>query len=90
MCVKVYSSVNLYSTNMLQDLIGQRITELRKIRGVSQEQFSYEANMERSYLTHIEKGKKNISIETLQKIFNGLEISPREFFSHTMFETHEK
>ena len=60
--------------------IGLRITELRKAKKLSQQKFAYEADLERSFLTHIEKGRKNISVGTLQKITAGLGISIKDFF----------
>ena len=65
--------------------IGERIADLRKAKKLSQQKFSYEAEIERSYLTHVEKGRKNISIETLTKITNALEISLRDFFNEESF-----
>lgn len=63
-------------TNMdIKVAIGERIAQLRKAKKLSQQKFSYEAEIERSYLTHVEKGRKNISIETLIKITDALEIS---------------
>jgi transcriptional regulator with XRE-family HTH domain len=43
--------------------IGERIAKLRKAKNLSQQQFSYDAEIERSYLTHVEKGRKNIYYE---------------------------
>ena len=60
--------------------IGERIAQLRKAKKLSQQKFSYEAEIERSYLTHVEKGRKNISIDTLVKITNALNISLKDFF----------
>jgi transcriptional regulator with XRE-family HTH domain len=71
---------------ILQELVGARIAHLRKEKKISQQKFSYEANIERTYLTHIEKGRKNISLSTLEKIINALEVSPKEFFSVTEFK----
>ena len=65
--------------------IGERIASLRKAKKLSQQKFSYEAEIERSYLTHVEKGRKNISIETLIKITNALEISLKDFFNEESF-----
>jgi transcriptional regulator with XRE-family HTH domain len=61
-------------------LVGKRITQLRKRKKLSQQKFAYEAEVERSYLTHIEKGRKNISLEMLAKITTALEISLHDFF----------
>ena len=65
--------------------IGERIASLRKAKKLSQQKFSYEADIERSYLTHVEKGRKNISIETLLKITNALKISIQDFFDTDAF-----
>ncbi|HVT85241.1 MAG TPA: helix-turn-helix transcriptional regulator [Chitinophagaceae bacterium] len=65
--------------------VGKRITQLRKAKNLSQEKFSYEAEMERTYLTHIENGRKNISLGTLQKITSALDVSIKEFFNHDSF-----
>ena len=64
----------------LKEKIGKRITELRKAKKISQQKFAYEADIERSFLTHIEKGRKNISVGTLQKITSALQISIKDFF----------
>jgi transcriptional regulator with XRE-family HTH domain len=65
--------------------IGERIAKLRKAKKLSQQAFSYEAEIERSYLTHVEKGRKNISVDTLVKITNALNISLKEFFTSDEF-----
>lgn len=65
--------------------IGERIAELRKAKKLSQQKFSYEAEIERSYLTHVEKGRKNISIDTLIKITDALGVSLKEFFNEESF-----
>lgn len=65
--------------------IGERIAKLRKAKALSQQQFSYEADIERSYLTHVEKGRKNISVETLVKITKALGISLKDFFDSKEF-----
>lgn len=65
--------------------IGERIAQLRKAKNLSQQKFSYEAEIERSYLTHVEKGRKNISIETLMKVTSALGVSLKEFFNSKNF-----
>jgi len=69
----------------LQEKIGERITQLRKAKKLSQQKFAYVADMERTYLTHIEKGRKNISVTTLQKVLTALEVSAKEFFDSQIF-----
>jgi transcriptional regulator with XRE-family HTH domain len=66
--------------------IGNRIREFRQLRHLSQQELADSADVERSYLTHLENGKKNISVDTLEKILNSLDISFREFFNDEKFE----
>jgi transcriptional regulator with XRE-family HTH domain len=70
----------------IQERIGKRITQLRKEKNLSQQKFAYEADIERSYLTHIEKGRKNISIGTLARILEPLGVTINEFFNHKDFK----
>ncbi|MBS1918473.1 MAG: helix-turn-helix transcriptional regulator [Bacteroidetes bacterium] len=74
----------------LQEKIGKRITELRKAKKLSQQKFAYEADIERSFLTHIEKGRKNISVGTLERIMSALEISVKDFFDSEFFSNGKK
>lgn len=67
------------------ELIGKRITTLRNQRKLSQQKFANEADIERSYLTHVEKGRKNISMNTLRKITVALNISLKDFFDAKEF-----
>ena len=69
----------------MKEKIGKRIKELRTDKELSQQKFAYEADIERTFLTHIEKGRKNISISTLEKILSGLEISIKDFFDSEIF-----
>lgn len=70
----------------LKTKVGKRITQLRKAKSLSQEKFSYEADMERTYLTHIENGRKNISLSTLEKITSALGVSVKDFFDSKEFK----
>ena len=74
----------------LKEKIGVRITQLRKEKKLSQQNFAYEADIERSFLTHIEKGRKNISVGTLERILNALEITINDFFDSEIFTNGKK
>jgi transcriptional regulator with XRE-family HTH domain len=69
----------------IKQKIGQRIKELRTGKELSQEEVANTADMERSFMTHIESGKRNISVETLQRILTALDISFQEFFNSKEF-----
>ena len=66
--------------------IGQRIRELRKKLSLSQESLAYKAEVDRTYMTDVENGRRNISVEILEKIINALEISFADFFNDKAFK----
>ena len=63
-------------------LIGLAISSLRGSCNISIEALSHEINMEKKHLWMIEKGKTNITINTLIKICNFFELSLLEFFKY--------
>ncbi|UUF81128.1 helix-turn-helix domain-containing protein (plasmid) [Xanthomonas oryzae pv. oryzae] len=60
--------------------LGNRIRELRKKQGISQEDFALSIDMDRSYFAGVEAGKRNISFNNLSKIIKGLGVSFANFF----------
>ena len=65
---------------MITEKIGNRIRELRKETGLSQEKKKKKIGMDRTYFASVELGKRNISIVNLEKIADGLDISLAELF----------
>lgn len=57
---------------------GQNLQRLRRARGLSQEQFAFEAGIHRTYIPGIEAGQRNPSIETVGKIAAALNVRPGE------------
>jgi len=68
--------------------IGQRIKELRTIKSLTQEGVAWKSEVDRTFMNHVENGKRNISVESLEKIFLGLETNPRDFFNSEIFSTN--
>lgn len=65
---------------MIQQLIGNRIREVRKEKGYSQEELAARADLDRTYMTSVECGKRNISIVNLYRIAQALGITLEELF----------
>ncbi len=59
--------------------LGLQIRELRKSKGLSQEQLAFKAEVDRSYIGGIERGERNVSFLTLVKIANCLECDIAKF-----------
>ncbi|MCY4045941.1 MAG: helix-turn-helix transcriptional regulator [Cellvibrionales bacterium] len=60
---------------------GKRIKTLRKEKGLSQEAFAALANIDRSYMGHIERGTKNVTLTKIYQIAEALEIDLATLFS---------
>lgn len=54
--------------------IGKRISELRKIKKLSQEELAFKADIDRTYMSSIERGKRSISLVVAIKLSSALEI----------------
>lgn len=65
---------------MIKVQLGQEIKKLRIARGYSQESFSKVCSINRTYIAGIESGKRNISIENIEKIAKGLNVTLSELF----------
>lgn len=65
---------------MIKNKLGDRIRELRLNMGLSQEKFALKIEMDRTYFSSVEAGKRNISITNLEKIAKGFNISLSELF----------
>ena len=64
----------------INEFFGKKISELRKEKGFSQEKLSLEANIDRTYISDIEKGNRNISLEILDKLSKTLNIHISHIF----------
>ena len=65
---------------MIKTKVGKRIKELRNKLEISQEELAFRSEIHRTYIASLEVGKRNVSIETLEKVVNALEVSMSEFF----------
>ncbi len=66
---------------MIKEKVGKRIKELRLKQGLSQEEFAFKCDLDRTYITSLERGKRNISLENLEKIANAFDMTLSEFFN---------
>lgn len=62
-------------------LVGRRVKQLRTLLGISQEELADLAGLDRTYITSVECGKRNISIVNIEKLAHALNVSLVEFFT---------
>lgn len=61
-------------------IFGQRLVQLRKARGFSQESLSLESGIAQPYLSGVERGKRNISLNNIFRLAAALSVEPLELF----------
>ena len=54
--------------------LGRRIQSLREKRGLTQEKLEERTGVNTKYISAIERGQKNVTVKTLEKIAKGLDI----------------
>ena len=57
-------------------LLGENVRHYRKLKGMTQDQLAAEADMERSYVSDIERGTRNPTVAALGRIADALKIEP--------------
>ena len=67
---------------MITHSFGNKIKQLRQNLGLSQEKFASKIEMDRTYYSQVEAGKRNISLENIYKIAKGFNISLEELFKN--------
>ena len=60
---------------------GRKVRKIRKEQGLSQEALAARANLDRSYMGHIERGEKNVTLTKIYQVSDALGVSPKELFS---------
>jgi transcriptional regulator with XRE-family HTH domain len=59
---------------------GRRVRELRKARRLSQEDFAAECGLDRTYISGIERGRRNVSLRNIELIAKTFRVSLSDLF----------
>jgi transcriptional regulator with XRE-family HTH domain len=63
--------------------VGKRIRSLREGRGISQEVLAERSSLHRTYIGGVERGLRNPSLKSLQRIAKGLSVGVVDLFQST-------
>jgi transcriptional regulator with XRE-family HTH domain len=58
--------------------VGKRIRALREDAGLSQEAFAIKCDLDRTYISDVERGERNLSLLNLRKIALALNVQPSD------------
>ncbi len=64
----------------IEKQFGERVRELRTMRGLSQEELAFKAGVHRTYLGGIERGERNPSLRNIAAIAKALGVNLSELF----------
>ena len=62
----------------LRNIVANNIRKYRKKMNISQEELAERAGLHRTYIGGVERGERNITLDSLQTIANALSIAPVE------------
>lgn len=75
-------------------LVGAQLRQIRKSQGLTQSSVAERAEMADTYLAGVERGERNISLESLNKIVQALDVAPIDAFRfgdlHSVIEVQNK
>lgn len=64
--------------SILRQAFADNVKHARLNKKLSQEELAFVCNLHRTYISDIERAKRNVSIDNIEKIANALDIPPYE------------
>lgn len=64
----------------IQERFGQRMRALRVAKGLSQEEFAANCGLDRTYISGVERGRRNISLKNIEVVAQSLGVRISELF----------
>lgn len=65
---------------MVEIKFGNRMKELRLKNRISQEELAFRCGLSKNYISDVERGKRNVSLKSIDKIAIGLNVCMSELF----------
>lgn len=59
---------------------GYRVKEIRLKQNISQEELAFRCGLSKNYISDVERGTRNISLRSIEKIADGFAINIKELF----------
>ena len=63
---------------------GRRVTELRLIQNISQEELAFRCQLSKNYVSDVERGTRNVTLKVVEKFAQGLKVPV-----HILFRWHD-
>lgn len=66
--------------NKIEIRFGQRVKEIRLKQNISQEELAFRCGLSKNYISDVERGTRNISLKSIEKIADGFAINIKDLF----------
>lgn len=66
--------------NKIESRFGQRVKEIRLKQDISQEELAFRCGLSKNYISDVERGTRNISLKSIEKIATGFDINIKDLF----------
>lgn len=76
--------------NFLNEIVGTILRQKRESMGMSKRLLSTLSSIERAYISGLESGKWNVSLNALLQLCSALEIEPEAFMKQVKTELEKK
>ena len=67
-------------TLTIEQKFGLKVKELRMLEHISQEELAFRCQLSKNYVSDVERGRRNISLRSIEKFANGLNVEVKELF----------
>ena len=64
----------------IESRFGQRVKEIRLKQNISQEELAFRCGLSKNYISDVERGTRNISLKSIEKIATGFAINIKDLF----------
>ncbi|MGW9019481.1 helix-turn-helix domain-containing protein [Priestia megaterium] len=71
-------------------LFGKMVRQKRMTLGISQEELAFSSGLHRTYISDIERGTRNVSLDNIEKIANALCIPPKDLLDFTIINNFQQ
>src|ERR1700730_18713349 len=82
-------SETFMATTDLKTLLGMTIKTQRASLGISQEELAHRACLHRTYVSDVERGVRNLSLDSVEKLARALELSMSQLFERASKQRSE-
>jgi len=72
----ITSNIKLPLTESARQCLARNLRELRATRGLTQEGLAFDAGLHRTFVAHVERGARNLSIDNIEKLATALGVRP--------------